>query len=103
MSEHNTSNNQITIKLLGRDFQVKCPPDKIAELQESAKYLNTKMEEVSNTGSILSIDRIAAIAALNITYELQQSKKQKNQYIDSINQRIHSIQEKIERNMEESA
>jgi len=102
MNEETKQNNQTTVKLLGRDFQVKCPPDKIGELQQSARYLNEKMEEVANRGNILSIDRIAAIAALNITYELQQSQKQKNQYIDSINQRIHSIQEKIERSIEET-
>jgi len=103
MTEESTQNNEITVKLLGRDFQVKCPPDKIGELQQSATYLNDKMEEVAKTGSILSMDRIAAIAALNITYELQQSHKQKNQYIDSVNQRIHAIQEKIERNIEKIA
>lgn len=96
----NDQANHITVKLLGRDFQVKCPPDKVAELQESAAYLSQKMEEVANTGNILSMDRIAAIAALNITHELQQSKKQKNQYIDSINRRIHSIQEKIDRSLD---
>lgn len=92
--------NQITVKLLGRDFQVKCPQDKIGELQDSAAYLNKKMQDVADTGNLLSMDRIAAIAALNITHELQQSKKQKNQYIDTINQRIHSIQEKIELGLE---
>ncbi|MCB1828307.1 MAG: cell division protein ZapA [Coxiellaceae bacterium] len=98
MSDHA---NHITVKLLGRDFQVKCPADKIGELQESASYLNTKMEEVANTGTIMSMDRIAAIAALNIAHELQQSEKQKNNYIDTINQRIYAIQHKIEEGMEE--
>lgn len=102
MNDEANQPNQITVKLLGRDFQVKCPPDKIAELQESAHFLNTKMEEVANTGSILSMDRIAAIAALNIAHELQQNQKQKNQYIDTLNQRIHSIQEKIERQIEDA-
>lgn len=98
-----SDNNTITVKLLGRDFQVKCPPDKIVELQESAAYLSKKMEEVANTGKILSIDRIAAIAALNVTYELQQTERQKNQYIDSINRRIHSIHEKIDRELEQTS
>lgn len=96
-----SDNNTITVKLLGRDFQVKCPQDKIVELQESAAYLSKKMEEVANTGKILSIDRIAAIAALNVTYELQQTERQKNQYIDSINRRIHAIHEKIDRDLEQ--
>jgi len=86
----------ITVKLLDRDFKVKCPPDRITDLQESAAYLDTKMKEVANSGKILSLDRIAAIAALNITHELSLEKKQKSQCIETINDRISSLQGKIE-------
>jgi len=86
----------ITVKLLDRDFKVKCPPDRITDLQESAAYLDSKMKEVADNGKILSLDRIAAIAALNITHELSLEKKQKSQYIETINKRISSLQTKIE-------
>ena len=36
----------ITVKLLDRDFKVKCPLDRVNDLQESAAYLDTKMKEV---------------------------------------------------------
>jgi cell division protein ZapA len=86
----------ITVKLLDRDFKVKCPLDRVNDLQESAAYLDTKMKEVANSGKILSIDRIAAIAALNITQELRIEKKHKTQYIETINRRITTLQDKIE-------
>jgi len=86
----------ITVKLLDRDYKVKCPPERITDLQESAAYLDTKMKEVANNSKILSLDRIAAIAALNITHELNTEKRQKDQYIDTISKRISTLQYKIE-------
>jgi len=90
------SASTISVKLLDRDFEVKCPPDKIADLQESAAYLDTKMREVADGGKVQSLDRIAAIAALNITHELKSQKQQSNQYMDTISQRIQALQSKIE-------
>lgn len=92
----NDSNHTITVKLMDRDYKVKCPPERITDLQESAAYLDSKMREVADNGKILSLDRIAAIAALNITHELKNEKKHKDRTIDTINQRIGHLQTKIE-------
>ena len=88
--------NTITIKLLDRDFKVKCPQDQVNDLQKSARYLDGKMREIRETGDISSIDRTAVIAALNITNEYITQRQQKNLYIDSMNQRILGIQTKVE-------
>lgn len=89
-------NNVVIIKLLGREYQVKCPPDRVAELQEAAHYLDAKMRESTETGKILNPDRFLMIAALNISHELLDLKKQKNSYIDNMHNRILELQNKID-------
>lgn len=86
----------ISVKILDRNYQIKCPPDQTHELQESASYVNEQMKKIQRTTNINSTDRVAIVTALNISHELLQLKKQKNNYIDIMNQRIQELQRRIE-------
>jgi cell division protein ZapA len=44
-------------------------------LLDAAEYLNGKMREIRDTGSVLGMDRIAVVAALNLANELLKFKK----------------------------
>ena len=86
----------ISVSIANRDFKVKCPPEKAAELQNSAQYLDKKIHEIRASSKTISLDRIAVIAALNITHELLAQKRQNQVYIEAIHGRIQNLQEKIE-------
>ena len=88
-------NNSVRVRLLDRELKVKCPPHKTAELKESASYLNDKMKEIAKEGAV-GMDKISMMAALNISYELLELKRQKNQYLDNMQIRIHTIKSKID-------
>lgn len=90
------ANDVVVIRLMDREYQIKCPPEKLADLQEAAIYLDTKMRQAHESGKTLSIDRIIMIAALNISNELVSLKRQKNSFIDNMSLRIQEIQNKIE-------
>ena len=60
----------LDVTILDREFRVACPEDERAELLESVSYLDKKMREVRDTGKVATIERIAIMAALNITHEL---------------------------------
>lgn len=96
------SHNTVSINILGKLYKVKCPPEKIAELRESAQYLEHKMRELDHTGKVSGLDRLAIIAALNISHELLLQKKQANTYMDAISHRIYDLQNKIEAGLLES-
>lgn len=86
----------VNVKIMDRDFKVKCPKDKIPELEESASYLNNKMREIHKEGEkMVSLDRIAVITALNIAYDLIINKRQNNSYISTIVNRIYRLQNKV--------
>jgi len=93
------SDNIVSIKILDRAYQVKCPPDEIAQLQESANYLNDQVQKIrqGNTNTINSIERLAIVAALNVCRELMIYKKQNNTYIDVVHDQIKLLQSRIQK------
>jgi len=60
----------VTVSILDKDYQVSCSPEEVAELKRSAEYLNEKMREIKASGSVLGLDRIAVMAALNIANDM---------------------------------
>lgn len=60
----------LSIRILGRDYPVACPPGERESLLRSAEYLSRRMDGIQRHGKTLGTERIAIMAALNITREL---------------------------------
>ncbi|TGD73074.1 cell division protein ZapA [Mangrovimicrobium sediminis] len=69
----------VTVKILDKEYQVACPEEQEAELVVSAKYLDKQMRNIRDSGKVIGLERIAVMAALNISYELLQASEQSNQ------------------------
>ena len=69
------SNDTVIVKLLDKEFQVACPEGQRDALSNSAGFLDKKMREIRATGKVIGLERIAVMAALNITNELLQIKR----------------------------
>lgn len=61
------------ITLLGRAYVIACPPEQQAELNRAARYLDRAMHGIHSRGKVLGAEKIAIMAALNITHELLQA------------------------------
>ena len=70
-----TPANTITVKILDKEYQVACPQEQEAELAVSAKYLDKQMRGIRDSGKVIGLERIAVMAALNISYELLQASE----------------------------
>ncbi len=68
--------NTVAVKILDKEYQVACPEDQEADLLVSAKYLDKQMRDIRDTGKVIGLERIAVMAALNISYELLQASQQ---------------------------
>lgn len=66
----------VTVKILDKEYQVACPEEQEADLIVSAKYLDKQMRDIRDTGKVIGLERIAVMAALNISYELLQASEQ---------------------------
>ena len=62
--------NTVSVHILDKEYQVACPEDQQAELIISARYLDKQMRTIRDTGKVIGLERIAVMAALNISLEL---------------------------------
>jgi cell division protein ZapA len=68
--------NTVTVNILDKEYQVACPEEQEAALIISAKYLDKQMRGIRQSGKVIGLERIAVMAALNISYELLQASEQ---------------------------
>lgn len=90
------SANTVTVHILDKDYLIACPPEETRDLMRSADYLDMKMREIRDSGKIIGTDRIAVMAALNISHELLTQTGKAPTMDPDISVRIKGIQEKIE-------
>ena len=88
MSEVNT----LDVKILEKDYLISCPDDKRSALENAAKHLDKKMREIRSSGKVHGVERIAVMAALNITHELLEN----NQGKEGNKAVLVSLEEKID-------
>ena len=84
----------IKVNILDRDFMVAAPEEARESLLESARLLDTRMREIRSSGKIVGIDRIAIMAALNITHEMLQAQGQAA-VADDADERLQALNERI--------
>ncbi len=96
MSHIVSDDNAISVKILDRNYNVKCPVHEQQQLQQAASFLENQMQIVRQSGTITTIESIAVVTALNLAHELMQLKKQKSEYVDEVRQRVRGLQNKIE-------
>ncbi|AIZ35097.1 cell division protein ZapA [Pseudomonas sp. K1(2024)] len=65
-----SSSNSVTVHILDKEYSIICPPEERSNLVGAARYLDGKMREIRSSGKVIGADRIAVMAALNITHEL---------------------------------
>jgi cell division protein ZapA len=92
------SNNTQTleIKLLDRELRVACPEEERSELLEAVAYLDKRMREIRDAGKIASVERIALMAALNITHELLGMKVGRGIDLADFKRRMNSMEAAID-------
>ena len=88
--------NQIKITIFGQEYSVKAPADP-TYIQKIAEYVDIKMKEVqSGFNSTQSSNRIAILAAMNITDELFNARKKNDSDENDIEEKITSLIELID-------
>ena len=82
----------LKIYILGKEYQVNCPPEEREALERSAELLNEKMEEIRNGSQIIGLERIAVMAALNLAHDLIQTEQsaEQNSFASDVLQNMNS-------------
>ena len=86
----------VSIKILGKEYQVACPAEEKADLLASAELLNKKMQDIRSSGKVLGLDRVAVMAALNMANELIKRTDEDQQLKDIVDLRIKAMRERLD-------
>jgi cell division protein ZapA len=70
----NQKSKTLDVIIMGRTYKVACSDEERNALLSAVAYLDRKMTEIKNAGRVGSAERIAVMAALNITHELLSSR-----------------------------
>ena len=60
----------VTVSILDKEYQVACPPEEATALVAAANHLDGQMRDIRATGKVIGLERVAIMAALNLSYEL---------------------------------
>lgn len=91
-----TDSIPVTVKILDKDYRIACPAEEQNALLASADLLNSRMRELKEGGNVIGTDRIAVMAALNMTHEMIEIKDDSSSVSQSMTKRLRKMQEKIE-------
>ncbi len=94
--------NPTIVHILEKEYRIACPDDERDALLAAAAYLGKKMKEIRDSGKVVGADRIAVMAALNITHELLKTRNEVESQSDNLGHRIRSLQNKIDAALHDS-
>jgi cell division protein ZapA len=89
----------LEVNVMGREFRVSCTEEERRDLLKAVDYLNAKMREIRDTGKVIGVERIAIMAALNITHEYLSTRMDGGFDVGEFKRRMLSMQATIDQAM----
>jgi cell division protein ZapA len=86
----------VDVNIMGRDFTVSCTDEERPGLINAVNFLDKKMRDIRDSGKVVGVERIAIMAALNLSHELLNSKSG-NLDVGDIKRRITQMQDQIDK------
>jgi len=86
-----TQPNTVTVQILDKEYCIACPADERANLESAARYLDGKMREIRSSGKVIGADRVAVMAALNITHDLLHKQQHLDQQASSTREHLRTL------------
>ena len=87
--------NTVTVHILDKEYCIACPPEERSNLEGAASYLDRKMREIRSGGKVIGADRIAVMAALNITHELLHKHDRLDAEANSAREHVRTLLERV--------
>jgi len=91
----------VNVSILGKEYQVSCPAEEVDALTQAARFLDKQMADIRASGKVVGLDRVAVMAALNITNDYLSGQSTLTQTKDLVGQRIASLSEKVNNALEQ--
>ena len=98
-----SSPNNVTVQILDKEYSIICPPEERSNLISAARYLDGKMREIRSSGKVIGADRIAVMAALNITHELLHKQQQLTSEAAAQRHQVRDLLERVDQALADDA
>lgn len=92
------STEPVEVRILDREYTVGVPAGERDSLQAAARLLDSRMREIRGSNRMVSLDRLAVRAALNLAHELQQAREERDarerelaRVLDTLDRRLDSL------------
>ncbi|MFK8051590.1 MAG: cell division protein ZapA [Woeseiaceae bacterium] len=86
----------VTVRILEKEYQVSCPVNERTDLLDAAELLNNQMAEIRDSGKVVGLDRIAVMAALNMSNELLKLKTADDAVRSTLSTRLKALSERAD-------
>ena len=93
----------ITVSILDKEYLVHCEPGEQDALLEAARHLDDCMRQIRSSGKIIGNERIAVMAALNMSHGMLQSEKQLRQEAGLVQKQMASLLDRLSGALEPGA
>lgn len=93
----------IRVTILGKEYQVTCPPEERADLYASANLLDERMRAVRDGGRVVGAERIAVMVALNLAHELLVCSRSLERFDTRTQDRLQALADSVEKSLQETA
>lgn len=85
------------VRILDKEYRISCSSDAEPALYEAASYLDGQMRQIRHSGRVIGAERIAIMAALNLSHELLALKqKTSDEDVEVLRDRLQALQQKID-------
>ena len=92
----------VSLSIFGKEYKIACNEEEQSDLITSARQLDQQMCEIRDSGKVIGSERIAVMAALNISHELNQLQKQNTPLGKGISDHLAQLRKKIEAALEKA-
>jgi cell division protein ZapA len=86
----------VEITVLDRTLKIACTEEEQADLLQAVAYLDAKMREIRGRGRVLSVERAAIMAALNIAHDLLVARRASGFDTEAFERRMNHMAEAID-------
>jgi cell division protein ZapA len=85
----------VSVRILDKEYQVSCQREEVEALSASARYLDQQMRTIRESGKVFGLDRIAVMAALNISNELLRGQQTLNALQSEGSKTVRNLTDRI--------
>lgn len=92
-----SASGPIAVNILDREFLIACTAEERLGLLDAARHLDAKMREMRGNARSAGLDRIAILAALQISHDLLNARQRESTETAQLAEKLQALNAKLER------